>query len=65
MVKDSLCKGKELGFKIMMFNAVVENNIHAHRLYKHLGFTRLGMIPGGFLAKDGNYENIYLYYRKL
>ena len=65
MVIDSLRMGKECGFGVMMFNAVVENNIHARHLYERLGFTGLGMIPDGFRMKDGHYENIYLYYKEL
>ena len=62
LVKDSLTKAKEKGFKLMQFNAVVESNIHARHLYERLGFQQIGMIPEGFRMKDGHYENIYLYY---
>lgn len=65
LVLDSLKKGKELGFKILQFNAVVESNIHARHLYERLGFKQLGVIPGGFRMKDGRYENICPYYREL
>ena len=62
LVKDSLTKAKEKGFKLMQFNAVVESNIHARHLYERLGFQQIGMIPEGFRMKDGHYENIYLFY---
>ncbi len=65
LVLDCLKKGKELGFRLLQFNAVVENNIHARHLYERLGFQQLGTIPGGFRMKDGHYENICPYYRKL
>lgn len=65
LVSDSLQKGKELGFKILQFNAVVESNIHARRLYERLGFKQLGVITGGFRMKDGHYENICPYYHVL
>ena len=65
LVLDCLRKGKELGFRILQFNAVVENNIHARHLYERLGFRQLGTIPGGFRMKDGHYENICPYYREL
>ena len=65
LVKHCLAKGKELGFGIMQFNAVVRSNEPALRLYKKLGFTRLGVIPGGFLMKDGSYEDIIPHYRVL
>ena len=65
LVLDSLKKGKELGFRVLQFNAVVESNIHARHLYERLGFIQLGIIPGGFRMKDGHYENICPYYHEL
>ena len=65
LVLDCLMKGRELGFRVLQFNAVVESNIHARHLYKRLGFIQLGTIPGGFRMKDGHYENICPYYHEL
>ena len=65
LVLDCLKKGKELGFRILQFNAVVESNVHARHLYERLGFRQLGTIPGGFRMKDGHYENICPYYHEL
>lgn len=65
LVLDCLKKGKELGFRVLQFNAVVESNVHARHLYERLGFTQLGTIPGGFRMKDGHYENICPYYKEL
>ena len=65
LVAHCLKKGGELGFKILQFNAVVSTNIAALNLYKKLGFTQLGKIPGGFLKKDGTYEDIIPHYRTL
>ncbi len=62
LVKDCIARAKKLGFKILQFNAVVETNIPARRLYESLGFVQLGVIPGGFRMKDGSYENICPYY---
>ncbi|MBV7273892.1 GNAT family N-acetyltransferase [Clostridiaceae bacterium UIB06] len=58
-------KAKELGFKILQFNAVVKSNEYALRLYEKLGFVKLGIIPNGFLMKDGTYEDIIPHYRVL
>ena len=58
-------KGKELGFRILQFNAVVASNRYALRLYEKPGFVRLGTIPGGFLMKDGHYEDIIPHYHVL
>lgn len=65
LVLDCLKKAKELGFRVLQFNAVVESNIHARHLYERLGFVQLGTIPGGFRMKDGHYESICPYYRTL
>ena len=62
MVRHCMAKGKELGFGILQFNAVVRTNTAALRLYEKLGFTRLGVIPGGFLLKDGSREDIIPHY---
>lgn len=53
------------GFKILQFNAVVESNHTALNLYKKLGFTPLGVIPKGFLNRNGVYENIIPHYIEL
>lgn len=65
LVKDCLKAGKECGFGILQFNAVVESNIHARHLYERLGFKSLGVIPNGFRMKDGSFENICPYYHEL
>ena len=62
MVRHSLQKGAELGFRILQFNAVVASNIHALHLYERLGFHQLGIIPKGFRMKDGHYEDIIPHY---
>lgn len=65
LVKDSLRAGRELGFRVLQFNAVVASNVHARHLYERLGFQQLGTIPGGFRMKDGHYEDICPYYHTL
>jgi Acetyltransferases len=65
LVKDCLVQGQRHGFRILQFNAVVASNIHARHLYERLGFQPLGTIPGGFLMKDGTYEDICPYYHLL
>ncbi len=65
LVKDSLRMGKECGFRILQFNAVVATNHPALHLYEKLGFVRLGTIPGGFLMDDGHYEDIVPHYHVL
>jgi L-amino acid N-acyltransferase YncA len=65
LVLHSLQQSRDLNFKILQFNAVVETNSGAVHLYEKLGFVRLGTIPGGFLTKNGKYENIILFYYAL
>ena len=65
LVRHCLDKARELGFRVIQFNAVVASNTHALRLYEKLGFVRLGVIPGGFRMKDGHYEDIVPHYRVL
>ena len=65
LVRDCIKTAKEKGFSLLQFNAVVETNVAARRLYKKIGFTELGTIPGGCLDKNGKYENICLYYIEL
>ncbi|MBR6951679.1 MAG: GNAT family N-acetyltransferase [Oscillospiraceae bacterium] len=65
LVLDSLRQGREQGFRLLQFNAVVACNVHARHLYERVGFHLLGTIPGGFLMKDGRYEDICVYYIEL
>lgn len=65
LVEHCMKTAKEMGFLILQFNAVVSTNTGALKLYENLGFVRLGTIPGGFLMKDGHYEDIILHYRAL
>lgn len=65
LVKDCLKMAHEKGFRILQFNAVVANNIHAIHLYERLGFQKIGTVPGGFRMPDGSYEDIILFYHKV
>ena len=58
IVKHSIDKARELGFRILQFNAVVAKNVHARHLYRRLGFVELGTIPEGFRMPDGSFEDI-------
>ena len=65
LVTHCLSQGKQLGFRILQFNAVVKTNHSALVLYAKLGFVQMGTIPGGFLTKDGVYEDIIPHYHVL
>ncbi|MBQ6297617.1 MAG: GNAT family N-acetyltransferase [Selenomonadaceae bacterium] len=58
IVKDCIVKARDLGFRILQFNAVVATNVHARHLYQRLGFKELGIIPGGFRMPDGSFADI-------
>lgn len=65
LVVHSLKRAKDMGFRVMQFNAVVKSNEPAHHLYAKLGFTKLGTIPGGFRNISGEYEDIISYIHEL
>ena len=65
LVTHCMDEARKLGFTILQFNAVVKSNERALRLYEKFGFVRLGVIPRGFLMKDGTYEDIILHYHEL
>lgn len=65
LVRHCIGQAKKLGFGILQFNAVVKTNTAALKLYEKLGFVRLGVIPKGFLMKDGSYEDIIPHYYEL
>ena len=65
LVTHCMEQAKKLGYGVLQFNAVVKTNEPALKLYKKLGFTQLGVIPGGFRMKDGHYEDIIPHYHVL
>lgn len=65
LVLDCIEQARKLGFRVLQFNAVVDSNERARRLYESLGFVALGKIPGGFRLKNGEFEDIWVYYYKL
>lgn len=65
LVRDCIKTAKRLGFGILQFNAVVRTNKPALALYEKIGFVKLGVIPKGFLMKDGTYEDIIPHYIEL
>ena len=62
LVLNCIKVAKEKGFRVLQFNAVVASNVHALHLYERIGFTKLGVIPGGFRMPDGHYEDIIPHY---
>lgn len=62
IVKHSMVIAKREGFRILQFNAVTVTNTKALELYRNLGFTQLGVIPGGFRDRENNYIDIIPHY---
>ena len=65
LVSHSLATGAELGYRLLIFNAVVASNTRAIALYEKLGFVRIGRVPGGFHLKDGSWSDTILLYHTL
>jgi GNAT superfamily N-acetyltransferase len=53
------------GYHGMQFNAVVETNAVAVRLWESLGFEILGTVPAAFDSKTHGYVGLHLMYRAL
>lgn len=62
LVEDCLRQAAACGFRGLQFNAVVASNEAAQHLYESMGFTKVGMIPGGFINGLGGYEDMFIYY---
>lgn len=65
LVRHCIKMGKEKGYRVLQFNAVVASNTAALKLYEKLGFIKLGTIRNGFLMKDGTYADIIPHYIEL
>jgi L-amino acid N-acyltransferase YncA len=56
---------RDAGFRGMQFNAVVETNTTAVRLWRSLGFEIIGTVPEAFQRPDGSYVGLHVMYRPL
>lgn len=65
LCEDSLEWVRAAGFRAMVFNAVVETNVRAVRLYESLGFTVLGTVPEGFSHPTEGYVGLHMMHRAL
>ncbi len=61
LVTDCIAQAKQLGFRILQFNAVVASNTAAVKLYEKLGFERIGIVKGGFHNSENVFEDIILF----
>jgi L-amino acid N-acyltransferase YncA len=53
------------GYRAMQFNAVVETNAGAVRLWRSLGFTVLATVPGAFQHPTLGYVGLHVMHRPL
>jgi L-amino acid N-acyltransferase YncA len=51
---------REQGFRAIQFNAVVETNIAAVRLWQSLGFEIVGTVPGAFRSASHGYVGLHV-----
>lgn len=56
---------KEQGYAGMQFNAVVESNHGAVKLYERLGFTIVGTVPGAFAHPTLGRVGLHIMYKEL
>ncbi|MYS87547.1 GNAT family N-acetyltransferase [Embleya scabrispora] len=48
------------GYRAMQFNAVIETNVYAVRLYRDLGFEVIGTLPEGFRHPKHGYVGMHI-----
>jgi L-amino acid N-acyltransferase YncA len=53
------------GFRAMQFNAVVETNLGAVRLWQSLGFTLIGTVPEAFDDAEHGLVGLHVMHRRL
>ncbi len=50
------------GYRGIQFNAVVDTNVAAVRLWHDLGFATVGTVPGAFRRPDGSFVGLHVMY---
>ena len=60
-----LKQATDAGYRAMQFNAVVETNTNAVRLWQSLGFSILATVPGAFHHPVHGYVGLHLMHRSL
>ena len=65
LVEAALAWAVDSGFTGMQFNAVVEGNLAAEKLYADLGFVTIGTVPGAFNSPTKGRVGLHVLYRPL
>jgi L-amino acid N-acyltransferase YncA len=60
-----LAWARERGFRAVQFNAVVETNTRAVRLWRSLGFEVIGTVPEAFAHPTEGYVGLHVMYHRL
>jgi len=60
-----LAQARADGFRAMQFNAVVETNTTAVKLWQSLGFEIVATLPEGFLHATKGYVGLHMMFRRL
>ncbi|WP_117211450.1 GNAT family N-acetyltransferase [Allorhizocola rhizosphaerae] len=60
-----LQEARRLGYRAMQFNAVVETNVRAVRLWQSLGFEILTTVPEAFHHPNKGFVGLHVMYLKL
>jgi L-amino acid N-acyltransferase YncA len=56
---------RDQGYRGIQFNAVVETNVAAVRLWKDLGFEIVGTVPGAFRSPEHGYVGLHVMFLPL
>ena len=65
MCEHSQAQAVAMGFKAMQFNFVVSTNTRAIRLWKRLGFSVVGRLPGAFNHQSFGYVDALVMFKQL
>jgi ribosomal protein S18 acetylase RimI-like enzyme len=60
-----LAWAREAGYRSIQFNAVVESNTRAVRLWRSLGFEIMTTLPEAFRSPTHGYVGLHVMYRML
>lgn len=63
--EDALQWARAEGFRAMQFNAVVESNTRAMKLWQSLGFEILATVPEGFEHPTEGFVGLHIMFRRL
>jgi L-amino acid N-acyltransferase YncA len=63
--EDMIAWSRAAGFRAIQFNAVVESNVAAVRLWQSLGFAIVGTVPEAFRSPSAGYVGLHVMLKTL